>query len=84
MGAVNTGAAFSLCKSVGLSVSKGGSRTAGILVEVSCAPTLDALGPSAGGLLLVRFHLGFLSAPLEGVSSLKSMSVLALCGCLFF
>ena len=70
MGAVGTGAAFSSCEPVGLSVSKGGRRTAGIPVEVSCAPTLEALGPSAGGLLVVHFHLGFLSVPLEGVSSL--------------
>ena len=70
MGAVDTGAAFSSCESVGLSFSKGGRRTAGIPVEVSCAPNLDVLRPSAGGLLVVRFRLGFLSAPLEGVSSL--------------
>ena len=70
MGAVDTRVAFSSCESVGLSVSKGGSRTAGIPVELSCAPTLDALRLSAGGLLLVLLHLGFLSAPLEGVSSL--------------
>ena len=70
MGAIDTGAAFSSCESVVLSVSNGGSHTAGIPVEASCAPTLDALRPSAGGLLLVRYCLGFLSAPLEGVSSL--------------
>ena len=70
MDAVNMGTAFSSCSSIGLSVSKGGSRTAGMPVEVSCASTLDALGPSAGGLFLVLFHLGFLSVPLEGVSSL--------------
>ena len=70
VGAVSTGTAFSSCSSNGLSVSKGGSHTAEIPVEVSCAPTLDALGPSAGGLFLVHFRLDFLSAPLEGVSLL--------------
>ena len=70
MGATDTGAAFSSWRSVVLSVSNGGSRTAGVTVEASYAPSLDALRPSAGGLLLIRFRLGFLSAPLEGVSSL--------------
>ena len=70
MGAGSAKTAFSSCSSIGLSVSKGGSHTAGMPVEVSCASTLDALGPSAGGLFLVLFHLGFLSVPLEGVSSL--------------
>ena len=68
-GAIDTGAAFSSCESIVLSVSSGGSCTAGVPVEASCAHTLDALGPSAGGLLLMHFHFGFLSAPLDGVSS---------------
>ena len=55
VGAVGTGAAFSASLSIGLLVSMGGSHTIGIPVEVNCAPTLDALGPSAGGLILVRF-----------------------------
>ena len=70
MGTGSAGTSLSSCSSVGLSVSKGGSRTAGMPVEVSCASTLDTLGPSAGGLFLVLLHLGFLSLPLEGVSSL--------------
>ena len=70
MGAGSVGTSLSFCSSVGLSVSKGGSCTAGMPVEASCASTLDALGPSAGGLFLVLLHLGFLSVLLEGVSSL--------------
>ena len=69
MGAIDTGVTLSFCESVVLSVSNGGSHTAGVPVEASCAHTLDALRTSAGSLLLTHFPLGFLSAPLEGVSS---------------
>ena len=39
MGAGSAGTALSSCSSIGLSVSKGGSRTAGMPVEVSYAST---------------------------------------------
>ena len=70
VGAVGTGAAFSSWSSIGLSVSTGGSHTTGMPVEVDCARTLEAVGPSAGSLFLVRFGFCFLSASLDGVSSL--------------
>ena len=56
-GTVGIGGAFSAWSSVGLSVSMGGSHTTGIPVEVDCARTLEAVGPSAGSLFLVRFGL---------------------------
>ena len=54
---IGSGAWLTLMSSVVSSVSSGGNRTLGAPVEVFCAHTHEAVGPSVGGVVFV--HLGF-------------------------
>ena len=69
-GRITGGAGLSSMSSISFSTSTGGSCTLGIPVEVVWACTHEAVGPSAGGVILVRFGFYFLLASLEGVLSL--------------
>ena len=52
-----------------LSMLIGGSYTAGVLVVEVWAHTLDGVGPSAGGAVLVRLCFGLVSVSLKGLLS---------------
>ena len=60
-GRITGGTGSSLTSFVSFSTSTGGSHTPGIPVEVVLACTHEAVGPSAGGVILVRFGFCFLS-----------------------